>query len=58
MYLDTFTTPTIWTRIGGNKPVVGATIRVDAFPEANAVTNASGYFILQNMPAPEFFVHI
>lgn len=39
-------------------PIVGATIRVDAFPEANAVTDSNGRFELANMPAPEFFVHI
>jgi hypothetical protein len=43
---------------GGNRPVVGATIHVDGFPQANAVTDANGYFILRDMPAPEFFVHI
>ena len=40
------------------RPVVGATVRVDAFPEANAVTDVNGHFELRNMPAPEFFVHI
>jgi hypothetical protein len=43
---------------GTDRPVVGATIRVDGFPEANAVTDANGYFLLKDMPAPEFFVHI
>jgi hypothetical protein len=43
---------------GSNIPVFGATIRVDAFPEANAVTDANGYFILKDMPAPSFFVHV
>ncbi len=43
---------------GNNIPIVGATIRVDAFPEANVVTDENGFFLLQNMPAPEFFVHI
>jgi hypothetical protein len=43
---------------GENIPVVGATIRVDAFPEANATTDETGFFILRDMPAPEFFVHI
>ncbi len=43
---------------GSNIPIVGATIRVDAFPEANAVTDANGRFELDNMPAPEFFVHV
>ena len=43
---------------GSDRPVVGATIRVDAFPEANAVTDENGFFILEDMPAPEFFVHV
>ena len=43
---------------GSNIPIVGATIRVDAIPEANAVTDENGYFILRNMPAPAFFVHV
>ncbi len=43
---------------GSNIPIVGATIRVDALPEANAVTDENGYFILRNMPAPAFFVHV
>lgn len=40
------------------QPIVGATIRVDAFPEANATTNQAGRFELKDMPAPEFFVHV
>ena len=43
---------------GSNIPIVGATIRVDAIPEANAVTDENGYFILLDMPAPAFFVHV
>lgn len=43
---------------GSDRPVVGATIRVDGLPEANAVTDANGYFILKDMPAPAFFVHV
>lgn len=43
---------------GSNIPIVGATIRVDAFPQANAITDATGKFILHDMPAPEFFVHV
>jgi len=39
-------------------PIVGATIRVDAFPAASAVTDETGRFVLEDMPAPEFFVHI
>jgi hypothetical protein len=41
-----------------DRPVISATIRVDGFPEANAVTDQNGYFILHDMPAPIFFVHI
>ncbi|MEQ9410094.1 MAG: Ig-like domain-containing protein [Fuerstiella sp.] len=40
------------------EPIEGATIRVDAFPEANVVTDENGRFELVDMPAPEFFVHI
>ncbi len=43
---------------GTDRPVISATIRVDGFPEANVVTNPDGYFILRDMPAPMFFVHI
>jgi len=39
-------------------PLEGVTIRVDAFPSANAVTDATGYFELIDVPAPDFFVHI
>ena len=40
------------------EPLVGFTIRVDAFPEANVVTDSSGRFELKSMSAPEFFVHV
>lgn len=43
---------------GTNIPIQGATIRVDAFPEANAVTDSQGFFQLEDVPAPVFFVHI
>jgi len=43
---------------GTDRPAIGATIRVDGFPEANAVTHENGYFILRDMPAPVVFVHI
>lgn len=39
-------------------PIAGATIRVDAFPEADALTDENGRFELVDMPAPQFFVHI
>jgi hypothetical protein len=40
------------------EPIVGATIRVDGFPEANAVTDSDGRYDLFDMPAPMFFVHL
>ncbi|MFT7512259.1 MAG: hypothetical protein ACI9QL_001467, partial [Candidatus Omnitrophota bacterium] len=43
---------------GGNLPLEGVTIRVDAFPAANVVTDANGFFTLVDMPAPTFFVHV
>lgn len=43
---------------GTDIPVVGATIRVDGFPDFTAVTDANGYFILEDTPAPIFYVHI
>ena len=33
-------------------PIRGVTVRVDAFPELNVVTDVNGYFLLQNLPAP------
>jgi len=43
---------------GENIPIFGATIRVDALPEAVAVTDENGYFRLVNLPAPVVAVHI
>ena len=43
---------------GTNIPIVGATVRVDALPGVTAVTDSKGYFILKDMPAPSFFVHV
>jgi hypothetical protein len=39
-------------------PIAGVTIRLDAFPGVTAVTNAQGYFLLEDVPAPDFFVHV
>lgn len=50
-------------------PIEGVTISLDAMPEVNSVTNASGFFelgtqdlnndgISDGVPSPEFFVHI
>ncbi len=43
---------------GDDIPVVGATISVDGLPGISTVTDADGYFILEDTPAPGFFVHI
>ena len=43
---------------GSNIPIVGATIRVDGLPGVTAVTDENGFFQLEDMPAPDFFVHI
>jgi len=43
---------------GENIPIAGATIRVDGLPEANAVTDENGFFVLEDVPGPDFFVHI
>jgi hypothetical protein len=43
---------------GSEIPIVGATIRVDGFPEMNVLTDAEGKFTLVDAPAPVFFVHI
>ena len=42
---------------GSDRPV-GATIRLDALPEVFAVTDETGFFRLEDVPAPEFAVHI
>lgn len=39
-------------------PIEGVTLYVNAFPEASATTDSEGRFQLDDMPAPEFFVHI
>ena len=43
---------------GSNRPIVGATLTVDGLPDVRAVTDSQGYFKLENVPAPEFFVRI
>ena len=40
------------------EPIVGATIRVDSLPDKSATTDINGRFELQDMPAPDFFVHV
>ena len=43
---------------GDDIPVVGATVSVDGLPGATAVTDSDGYFLLEDVPAFKFFVHI
>jgi hypothetical protein len=43
---------------GTDKPLEGVEIRLDFLPDVKAVTDANGYFILEDVPAPEFFVYI
>ncbi|MEM9218254.1 MAG: Ig-like domain-containing protein [Cyanobacteria bacterium P01_F01_bin.150] len=43
---------------GSDKPVVGATIRVDGLPDVFAVTDENGYFKLEDLPAPDVYVFI
>ncbi|MBD2152111.1 Ig-like domain-containing protein [Pseudanabaena sp. FACHB-1277] len=43
---------------GSNIPIKGVTIRLDALPNVFAVTDDKGYFILKDVPAPDFFVFI
>ena len=39
-------------------PVAGATLTVEGFPTLTATTDATGFFILDDLPAPEVFVFI
>ncbi|MFM6917107.1 MAG: Ig-like domain-containing protein, partial [Dolichospermum sp.] len=43
---------------GSNIPIKGVTIRLDALPNVFAVTDDKGYFILEDVPAPDFYVYI
>ncbi|EDX82789.1 Bacterial pre-peptidase C-terminal domain family [Synechococcus sp. PCC 7335] len=43
---------------GSDIPLEGVEIRLDALPEVVAVTDESGYFILEDVPAPDFYVYI
>ncbi len=43
---------------GNDVPLEGVTIRVDGIPDLFAVTDANGQFMLVDVPAPEFFVHV
>ena len=43
---------------GSNIPIKGVTIRLDALPDVFAITDENGYFILEDVPAPDFYVYI
>ena len=43
---------------GSNIPLEGVVIRLDSLPDVFAVTDENGYFILEDVPAPEFYVYI
>lgn len=43
---------------GSNIPIEGVRLEVDGLTDVFAVTDENGYFILEDVPAPEFFVHI
>jgi len=43
---------------GNNIPISGAVLRVEGITELQAVTDATGFFILEDLPAPEFYVSI
>ncbi|MEO0854167.1 MAG: Ig-like domain-containing protein, partial [Cyanobacteria bacterium J06648_11] len=43
---------------GSNIPLQGVEIRLDALPDISAVTDENGFFRLEDVPAPEFFVYI
>jgi hypothetical protein len=43
---------------GSNIPLKGVTIRLDSLPNVTATTDEKGYFILKDLPAPDFFVYI
>ncbi|NJO63132.1 MAG: hypothetical protein HC836_34420 [Richelia sp. RM2_1_2] len=43
---------------GSNIPLQGVVIRLDSLPDVFAVTDENGYFKLEDVPAPEFYVYI
>ena len=43
---------------GSDIPLQGVEIRLDALPGVVGVTDENGYFILEDVPAPEFYVYI
>ena len=43
---------------GSDIPLEGVEIRLDALPGVVGITDENGYFILEDVPAPEFYVYI
>ncbi len=43
---------------GSNIPLEGVVIRLDSLPDVFAVTDENGYFKLEDVPAPDFYVYI
>ncbi len=43
---------------GSDIPLEGVRITLDSLPDVFAVTDENGYFILEDVPAPEFYVYI
>ena len=43
---------------GDDIPLEGVVIRLDSLPDVFAVTDENGYFILEDVPAPDFYVYI
>ncbi len=43
---------------GSDIPLEGVVIRLDSLPDVFAVTDENGYFKLEDVPAPDFYVYI
>lgn len=43
---------------GSNIPLVGVRVQVEGLPDVYAITDENGFFRLENVPAPEFYVQI
>ncbi|MEM9002725.1 MAG: FG-GAP-like repeat-containing protein [Cyanobacteria bacterium P01_F01_bin.86] len=43
---------------GSNIPIIGATLRVQGVPEISVQTDETGFFLIEDVPAPRIFVEI
>lgn len=43
---------------GSERAIVGATLQVEGRPDITAVTDENGFFTLENVPSPRFFVTV